>query len=97
MSVWDCKDILVCSIILLFWWYSAGSTVEKDPLPNACSYPESSNASCSVDRYSMFVEFCKSGLGRLGLSDSLDIKFSKLWDEVEEFSVSCLMVYIYIW
>ncbi|GFP89637.1 methyltransferase-like protein 25 [Phtheirospermum japonicum] len=46
------------------------------------SYEESS----SVDRYSMFVKFCKSGLERLGIHDFQDIDFSKLWKEAEEFS-----------
>ncbi|KAL6547003.1 hypothetical protein OROMI_022724 [Orobanche minor] len=52
------------------------------------SYPKIlCKESSSVDRYSLFVEFCKSGLGRLGLYDSQDIDFSKLWKETEEYSV----------
>ncbi|XP_051128756.1 uncharacterized protein LOC127249799 isoform X2 [Andrographis paniculata] len=47
---------------------------------------KSSNEPSSADRYPIFMEFCKSGLGRLGLSDSLDIEFTMLWKEVEQFS-----------
>ncbi|KAL1556087.1 putative methyltransferase-like protein 25 isoform X1 [Salvia divinorum] len=51
------------------------------------SYPESSNEeSRDVDRYSMFVKFCKSGLDRLELNDSQDIEYSSVWKETEEFS-----------
>lgn len=56
----------------------------------------------SVDRYSTFVKFCKSGLGRLGLHDSQHIKYSRVWKEAEEFSVSLsllssLLSNIYFW
>ncbi|KAL6567648.1 hypothetical protein OROGR_001316 [Orobanche gracilis] len=61
----------------------AKNSVHNEP----SSYPKILyKESSSVDRYSMFVEFCKSGLGRLGLSDSLDIDFSKLWKETGEYS-----------
>ncbi|KAI3456718.1 hypothetical protein Pfo_013381 [Paulownia fortunei] len=64
------------------------STSAKNPFINEpSSYPKSSNEESSyVDRYSTFVKFCKSGLGRLGLHDSQDIEFSGLWKEAEEFS-----------
>ncbi|KAL2483875.1 S-adenosyl-L-methionine-dependent methyltransferase superfamily protein [Forsythia ovata] len=39
-----------------------------------------------IDRYSMFVKFCRSGLHRLGLHNSEDIEFSGLWKQVEPFS-----------
>ncbi|KAL0353453.1 UNVERIFIED_CONTAM: hypothetical protein Sangu_0926600 [Sesamum angustifolium] len=65
----------------------AGSTYAKDPLLNEhSSYPKSANKETnSADRYSMFVKFCKSGLGRLGLCVPQDIEFSRLWEEAEEF------------
>ncbi|KAH6822853.1 S-adenosyl-L-methionine-dependent methyltransferases superfamily protein [Perilla frutescens var. hirtella] len=51
------------------------------------SYPESSNEeSHAVDRYSMFVKFCKSGLDRLELNNSQDIEYFRVWKETEEFS-----------
>ncbi|KAG6405192.1 hypothetical protein SASPL_132778 [Salvia splendens] len=51
------------------------------------SYPESSNEeSHDVDRYSMFVKFCESGLDQLELNDSQDIEYSRVWKETEEFS-----------
>ncbi|XP_057765319.1 uncharacterized protein LOC130986063 isoform X2 [Salvia miltiorrhiza] len=51
------------------------------------SYPESSNEeSHVVNRYSMFVKFCKSGLDRLELNDLQDIEYSSVWKETEEFS-----------
>ncbi|PIN26497.1 rRNA adenine N-6-methyltransferase [Handroanthus impetiginosus] len=63
------------------------STSAEAPLTNEPSYPKSSiEDSNSVDRYSMFLKFCKSGLGRLGLHDTQDIEFSRLWLETEEFS-----------
>ncbi|KAL0362982.1 UNVERIFIED_CONTAM: protein RRNAD1 [Sesamum calycinum] len=63
------------------------STYAKDPLLNEhSSYPKSANKETnSADRYSMFVKFCKSGLGRLGLCVPQDIEFSRLWEEAEEF------------
>ncbi|CAA0815498.1 Probable protein phosphatase 2C 6 [Striga hermonthica] len=62
---------------------SATNYLLRDPSP--C--PQSSYGECSaVDRYSMFVKFCKSGLDRLGLHDSQDIEFSKEWKEAEAFS-----------
>ncbi|KAK4398678.1 protein RRNAD1 [Sesamum angolense] len=65
----------------------AGSTYAKDPLLNEhSSYPKSANKETnSADRYSMFVKFCKSGLGRLGFCVPQDIEFSRLWEEAEEF------------
>ncbi|KAL2526728.1 Methyltranfer dom domain-containing protein [Abeliophyllum distichum] len=39
-----------------------------------------------IDRYSMFVKFCSSGLHTLGLHNSADIEFSGLWKQVEPFS-----------
>ncbi|XP_020553988.1 methyltransferase-like protein 25 isoform X2 [Sesamum indicum] len=64
------------------------STYAKDALLNEhSSYPKSANKEAnSADRYSMFVKFCKSGLGRLGLCVPQDIEFSRLWEEAEEFS-----------
>lgn len=64
------------------------STRAKNPLINEpYSYPESSDKEYhAVDKYSMFVKFCKSGLDRLELSDSQDIEYSRVWKETEEFS-----------
>ncbi|CAA2981841.1 Hypothetical predicted protein [Olea europaea subsp. europaea] len=39
-----------------------------------------------TDRYSMFVNFCRSGLHRLGLHNSQDINFSGLWKQAEPFA-----------
>ncbi|KAG8386597.1 hypothetical protein BUALT_Bualt03G0164800 [Buddleja alternifolia] len=52
------------------------------------AYPNSSKEeSKSINRYPMFVKFCKSGLARLGLHDLQDIEFSRVWNEAQEFSI----------
>ncbi|KAL8461996.1 hypothetical protein ACS0TY_033179 [Phlomoides rotata] len=67
---------------------NAGSTLAENPFHDEPSaYPETLNEeSRSVDRYSTFVKFCKSGLARLGLHDSQHIKYSRVWKETEEYS-----------
>ncbi|KAL7130646.1 hypothetical protein ABFS83_13G148800 [Erythranthe nasuta] len=64
------------------------STWARNPLLNDSStYPKSLNGkSSSVDRYSVFVNYCKAGLGRLGLHDSQDIELFSLWNQAEEYS-----------
>lgn len=41
----------------------------------------------SMDRYNLFVDFCKSGLARLGLHYLKDLEFSELWKEAAKYSV----------
>lgn len=41
----------------------------------------------SFDRFSLFVEFCHSGLNRLGLHYLSEIELQKVWEETEPFSV----------
>lgn len=41
-----------------------------------------------MDRYSLFVKFCESGLGRLHLPCLEDIDYSAVWRESESYAVS---------
>lgn len=41
----------------------------------------------SVDKYALFEKFSQSGLCRLGLKPSQDIKFHEIWKEAEPFAV----------
>lgn len=68
----------------------AGSTLARNRfLDKPYSYQESSNEeSHGVDRYSMFVKFCNSGLDRLELNNLQEIEYSSVWKETEEFIVS---------
>lgn len=81
-------------LLIVFCFYSSctftGSTLVENPLLNEPSaYPKTINKeSHSVYRYSTFVKFCISGLGRLGLHDSQHIEYSRVWKEAEDFSVS---------
>ncbi|XP_027062322.1 uncharacterized protein [Coffea arabica] len=66
----------------------AGSCCDIDGL--SCeSFVESSmnEETRSFDRFSLFLEFCHSGLSRLGLHYLSDIELHKVWEETEPFSV----------
>lgn len=45
-----------------------------------------------MDRYSLFVKFCESGLGRLHLPCLEDIDYSAVWRESESYAVSNLLM-----
>nr|XP_027062236.1 protein RRNAD1-like isoform X2 [Coffea arabica] len=65
-----------------------GSCCDIDGL--SCeSFGESSmnEETSSFDRFSLFLEFCHSGLNRLGLHYLSDIELHKVWEETEPFSV----------
>ncbi|KZV17663.1 hypothetical protein F511_16822 [Dorcoceras hygrometricum] len=65
----------------------AGTIKAADVVAEASSYLNDANEETdTVDRYSMFVKFCQSGLSRLGLSNFHDIDFSDLWKETKQFS-----------
>lgn len=51
-----------------------------------------SRESSTVDRYSLFVKFCESGLGRLHLPCLEDIDYSAVWRESESYAVSNLLM-----
>ncbi|XP_027171260.1 protein RRNAD1 isoform X2 [Coffea eugenioides] len=65
-----------------------GSCCDIDGL--SCeSFGESSmnEETSSFDRFSLFLEFCHSGLNRLGLHYLSDKELHKVWEETEPFSV----------
>lgn len=45
-----------------------------------------SSESRAVDRYSLFVNFCESGLGRLHLDHLKDIAYIAVWSESESYA-----------
>lgn len=45
------------------------------------------------DRYTLFEEFCKSGLCRLGLTSPHEIDLFGIWKGVHSFTVSCCLIY----
>ncbi|KAL6314831.1 hypothetical protein AAG906_029046 [Vitis piasezkii] len=62
--------------------------MEKDSLFQGISSDETtiSDAINSVDKYSLFEKFCKSGLCRLGLKPLPDVNFKEVWEEAAPFA-----------
>uniref|UniRef100_A0A5B7C019 Uncharacterized protein n=1 Tax=Davidia involucrata TaxID=16924 RepID=A0A5B7C019_DAVIN len=66
----------------------ASSILEMDALFRGVSFNQSTKceATKSVDKYSLFEKFSRSGLCRLGLHHLQDINFAGLWKETEPFA-----------
>ncbi|XP_059591662.1 uncharacterized protein LOC100262853 isoform X2 [Vitis vinifera] len=66
----------------------AAFAMEKDSLFQGISSDETtiSDAINSVDKYSLFEKFCKSGLCRLGLKPLPDVNFKEVWEEAAPFA-----------
>ena len=73
----------------------AAFAMEKDSLFQGISSDETtiSDAINSVDKYSLFEKFCKSGLCRLGLKPLPDVNFKEVWEEAAPFAV-CYSQYL---
>lgn len=78
-------------LALMLWEYLnltgriLGSTLEIQGL----SYNEGAGneQTKDTDKYSLFKNFCETGLAHLGIRSSHDIDFQDAWKEAEPFSV----------
>ncbi|KAK4341984.1 hypothetical protein RND71_037800 [Anisodus tanguticus] len=66
----------------------SGEPRKSVAFPHEYSFIQSSKSSKSraLDRYSLFVKFCESGLGRLHLPRLEDTDYSAVWRESESFA-----------
>ncbi|RVW94343.1 Protein RRNAD1 [Vitis vinifera] len=81
---------LLCNLkkVHIYLYDKAAFAMEKDSLFQGISSDETtiSDAINSVDKYSLFEKFCKSGLCRLGLKPLPDVNFKEVWEEAAPFA-----------
>lgn len=68
-------------------WFPLGyaETQNVEKIGSLCKVDTSKYSYGSHDKYSLFVKFCESGLGRLGLPRSQSIDLNQVWEETNLF------------